>query len=85
LVKGHEGEHISILQARVGIAGFYYGNSTGIFGLITEEAVKRFQQAYKLNVDGVVGSATLAKLPPLNPDGEQTSKKAINPDSFEFR
>jgi murein L,D-transpeptidase YcbB/YkuD len=85
LVKGHEGEHISILQARVRIAGFYDGNSTGIFGLITEEAVQRFQQADKLNVDGVVGSATLAKLPALNLDGEQTSKKAIHPDSVEFR
>ncbi|WP_413175272.1 peptidoglycan-binding domain-containing protein [Anabaena azotica] len=82
LVKGDEGEDVSILQARLRIAGFYYGNPTGIFGPITEEAVKRFQQAYKLNVDGVVGSATLAKLPPLDPDGEQTSKKGINPDQL---
>jgi peptidoglycan hydrolase-like protein with peptidoglycan-binding domain len=55
----------------------YYGNCTCIFGPITEEAIKRFQQAYKLNIDGVVRSATLAKLPPLNPDGEQTSKKQL--------
>ncbi|MBK1986638.1 peptidoglycan-binding protein [Sphaerospermopsis aphanizomenoides BCCUSP55] len=82
LVKGDEGEDVSVLQVRLRVAGFYYGNPTGIFGPITEEAVKRFQQAYKLNVDGVVGAGTLAKLPPLESDGEQTAKKATNPDQL---
>lgn len=66
LQRGDEGESIRILQERLRIAGYYYGNSTGVFGPLTEEAVKRFQEAYKLDVDGIVGPATLAKLPPLN-------------------
>ena len=36
--------------------------SDGIFGLITEEAVKDFQIAHLLKVDGIVGLATWRKL-----------------------
>ncbi|MBF2015060.1 MAG: peptidoglycan-binding protein [Rivularia sp. T60_A2020_040] len=65
LVKGDEGEAIKALQERLRVSGFYYGNSTGIFGPITEDAVKRFQRAYGLDVDGIVGAETLTKLPPI--------------------
>ncbi len=83
LKKGDEGEDVKSLQERLRTAGFYYGNATSIFGPITEEAVKRFQTAYKLKVDGVVGAATLAKLPPVavgNP--ENSPKKVVNRDKF---
>ncbi|RCJ30964.1 cell wall-binding protein [Nostoc minutum NIES-26] len=63
LAKGDEGEDVRVLQEQLRIAGFYYGNTTGIFGPITEEAVKRFQDAYKLDVDGIVGPATKRRLP----------------------
>ncbi|MEA5551569.1 peptidoglycan-binding protein [Anabaena cylindrica UHCC 0172] len=83
LTKGDEGEDVIILQERLRMAGFYYGNATGIFGPITEEGVKRFQQAYKLKVDGVVGAATLAKLTPIDTaSAEATSKKAVNRDQL---
>ncbi len=62
--KGDEGEQVRLLQERLRVAGYYYGNSTGIFGPITEDAVKRFQQAYNLEADGLVGPATLRRLPP---------------------
>jgi peptidoglycan hydrolase-like protein with peptidoglycan-binding domain len=63
LQKGDEGEEVRVLQERLRIAGFFTGNSTGIYGPITEDAVKRFQETYNLASDGVVGPATLAKLP----------------------
>ncbi|OCQ98925.1 cell wall-binding protein [Nostoc sp. MBR 210] len=63
LMKGDEGEQVRVLQEKLRVAGYYYGNATGIFGPITEESVKRFQEAYKLNVDGIVGPATISKLP----------------------
>ncbi|MBW4625202.1 MAG: peptidoglycan-binding protein [Brasilonema octagenarum HA4186-MV1] len=66
LQKGDEGEDVRVLQERLRIAGFYTGNATKVFGPITEEAVKRFQQAYNLAPDGVVGSETQAKLPTLS-------------------
>ncbi|MFN6536700.1 MAG: peptidoglycan-binding protein [Nostoc sp. EkiNYC01] len=83
LMKGDEGENIRVLQERLRVAGFYYGNATGIFGPITEEAVKRFQDSYNLSVDGVVGPATLAKLPPVGVgDGEEAPKKVANRDKL---
>jgi peptidoglycan hydrolase-like protein with peptidoglycan-binding domain len=83
LQKGDEGKAVKILQERLRVAGYYYGKSTGIFGPITEESVKRFQQAYNLRVDGIVGSATLRKLPPLGVGyGEQTPKAAKNRDNL---
>ena len=39
-----------------------YTNPDGIFGSYLEEVVKQFQTAYKLDVDGVVGPKTWAKL-----------------------
>lgn len=37
----------------------------GIFGILTEEAVKEFQALHSLTPDGIVGPATLAKLIPF--------------------
>ena len=75
LGKGDEGEAVKALQERLRVAGFYYGNSTGIYGPITEDAVKRFQRAYGLDVDGVVGAETLTKLPPMGVGfGEEAPK-----------
>ncbi len=68
LQKGDESERVSHLQAQLRVAGFYYGNPTGIFGPITEESVKRFQKAYKLHPDGIAGATTMAKLSALNGD-----------------
>lgn len=64
LKRGDEGEVVRVLQEQLRVAGYYYGNATGIFGPITEESVKRFQKAYNLGVDGVVGPNTRQKLPP---------------------
>ncbi|WP_242037986.1 peptidoglycan-binding protein [Tolypothrix sp. FACHB-123] len=77
LVKGDEGESVRVLQERLQVAGFYYGNPTGIFGPITEEAVKRFQTAYNLDADGVVGPATMRKLPPLGVGHGEDAPKAV--------
>ncbi|MEH2412142.1 peptidoglycan-binding domain-containing protein [Nostoc sp.] len=83
LAKGDEGEDVRVLQERLRIAGFYYGNATGIFGPITEESVKRFQDSYKLSVDGIVGRATLGKLPGVGiGDGEDAPKKIVNRDKL---
>ncbi|MBD2500777.1 peptidoglycan-binding protein [Anabaena azotica] len=82
LVKGDEGEDVRSLQQRLRVAGFYYGNATGIFGPITEEAVKRFQTAYKLDADGIVGPATLSKLPPEGIGGENPPQRTTAKDTL---
>ncbi|MBD2437910.1 peptidoglycan-binding protein [Nostoc sp. FACHB-110] len=84
LMKGDEGEDVRVLQEKLRVAGYYYGNATGIFGPITEESVKRFQDAYNLNVDGIVGPATLSKLPQSGVGyGEDSpAKKAADRDNL---
>lgn len=49
----------------------------GIFGSITEEAVKSFQEANGLKSDGVVGPATMAKLL-MNRSTLKKSRRKIN-------
>jgi peptidoglycan hydrolase-like protein with peptidoglycan-binding domain len=83
LGKGDEGDEVRVLQERLRLAGYYYGNSTGIFGPITEDSVKRFQQAYKLEADGLVGPATLRRLPPANIGfGEDTPRRPTEGDKL---
>jgi peptidoglycan hydrolase-like protein with peptidoglycan-binding domain len=84
LAKGDEGEEVRVLQERLRVAGYYYGSSTGIFGSITQEAVKRFQQAYKLDADGVVGPETQRRLPASGIGyGEDTPKRS-NDDKLQI-
>jgi N-acetylmuramoyl-L-alanine amidase len=49
----------------------------GIFGKITEEAVRAFQSENGLKVDGIVGPATLAKLGIAVAAGLKKSKRTI--------
>ncbi|MBD0304628.1 MAG: peptidoglycan-binding protein [Tolypothrix sp. T3-bin4] len=84
LAKGDEGEEVRALQERLRVAGYYYGNSTGIFGSITEEAVKRFQQAYKLDADGVVGPATQRRLPATGIGYGEDTLKRNNDDKLQI-
>ena len=52
------GDDIKSMQDRLSELGFFEGNSTGYFGNVTLNAVKRFQDANGLSVDGIVGKNT---------------------------
>lgn len=56
LRKGSRGQDVRILQKKLALA------QDGIFGPVTEEAVKEFQRERKLTVDGIVGLKTWAAL-----------------------
>ena len=58
LVRGATGSKVKTLQARLDIKGYDPGAIDGIFGSRTMAAVKDFQEAYGLRVDGVVDEAT---------------------------
>lgn len=60
--KNMTGADVEVLQAVLKARGFLTTNPDGIFGSYLEEVVKQFQVAYKLDVDGVVGQKTWAKL-----------------------
>lgn len=54
--KGSRGEEVKTLQRKLNLY------PDGIFGKLTEEAVKEFQKVHKLTADGIVGAKTWAAL-----------------------
>lgn len=58
LRKGSKGEQVKTLQRLLNAMGYSCGSVDGIFGSRTLIAVKEFQKANKLIVDGVVGRNT---------------------------
>ncbi|KUO74700.1 MAG: hypothetical protein APF77_03685 [Clostridia bacterium BRH_c25] len=62
LKNGSRGEGVKKLQTELKKKGYFTAGVTGYFGSLTEAAVKRFQAASKLAVDGVVGANTTKAL-----------------------
>lgn len=62
LTQGSVGIDVKELQSNLKSLGFYLGRIDGEFGPVTASAVKAFQQKYGLQVDGVAGSMTQAKI-----------------------
>jgi peptidoglycan hydrolase-like protein with peptidoglycan-binding domain len=62
LKKGSKGDAVKALQTKLSKLGYKVGTIDGIFGSGTEAAVKAFQKAKNLTVDGIAGAATLSAL-----------------------
>lgn len=71
LTKGSRGELVKRLQAALNLV------QDGIFGAITEEAVKAFQKTHGLVPDGIVGEKTWAIIVP-NESSLHVSRRTIN-------
>ena len=56
------GAQVTELQNQLAALGFYSGAATGSFDKATETAVKKFQSAHSLTVDGIVGKKTMQLL-----------------------
>lgn len=69
LKKGSKGNDVKTVQRALHL------QEDGIFGPLTEEAVKEFQKANGLKVDGVVGDVTWNR---ITSSGLQKSKRSIN-------
>lgn len=59
LRRGSQGEKVLALQKRLHELGYFSGAQDGIYGLLTERAVKLFQSEHGLAVDGIAGPKTL--------------------------
>ena len=57
----------------------YYSEITGSFGSLTKQAVRKFQDANKLTVDGVAGPATINKLHWLSSGSADSAPAAARP------
>lgn len=62
LKRGHKGEDVKALQILLNGRDCNCGSPDGIFGENTEAAVRKYQKAKKLTVDGIAGPATLSSL-----------------------
>ena len=62
LERGDSGAKVTDLQKRLNALGYDAGKADGDFGPNTEKAVKAFQKAAKLSVDGIAGPNTLKAL-----------------------
>ena len=62
LRNGSRGSAVTALQEMLNGLGFESGKADGIYGPKTEAAVKRFQEANSLTVDGIAGEQTLTTL-----------------------
>ena len=62
LCYGSRGEAVRELQEALIFLGYLNGEADGIFGAQTEKAVKAFQKAKKLTVDGLAGKVTRSLL-----------------------
>ena len=62
--KGSKGEMVKQIQKMLASCGYSAGIVDGVFGNLTEEAVKAFQKEKGLVADGIVGVKTLALLIP---------------------
>lgn len=58
LRRGSRGSDVTNLQTALNALGYDCGTADGIFGAKTEAAVRNFQQANGLVVDGIAGKAT---------------------------
>lgn len=59
---GDKGDDVRAVQTALTFLGYSPGNVDGIFGQLTDEAVRRFQSDHGIAVDGIVGPDTIAAL-----------------------
>ena len=69
--NGSSGETVRSLQAQLKRMNYYTGSVDGVFGNQTEAAVRAFQQASQLPIDGKVGTQELAALESQSPVASQ--------------
>ncbi|MFP5502714.1 MAG: peptidoglycan-binding protein [Candidatus Sericytochromatia bacterium] len=85
LRRGSRGAQVRSLQEKLKAAGHNPGGVDGVFGPNTEAAVRRFQQAKGLTVDGIAGPQTMGALSAGRPSGApgvQTLQRELKQAGF---
>ncbi|MEC2071323.1 C40 family peptidase [Alkalihalophilus marmarensis] len=81
LRQGARSAEVTRLQDRLRQLGYFNSNSTGYYGTVTTESVRRFQAVNKLQVDGVAGPQTLSRLHGSNAAAASTASETVSASS----
>ena len=57
---GMRGRDVALLQEQLSRLGYYTGETDGVFGILTKDAVRDLQKAHRLRVDGIAGNEVFA-------------------------
>jgi N-acetylmuramoyl-L-alanine amidase len=76
--RGAVGDDVIELQSRLQYVGYYNGKISGVFDWGTYWALRNFQQAFGLPVDGLAGGTTKDRLLKVSSYNEQYIKSKVN-------
>lgn len=76
--RGATGDDVIELQSRLQYIGYYNGKINGVFDWGTYWALRNFQQAYGMPVDGLAGKTTKEKLLKVSSYNAQYIKSKVN-------
>ena len=79
LRKGDAGDAVRLMQEALVNLGYLSGKSDGVYGDATVQAVRAFQKANGLKVDGTAGNETLRKLYSLEAQAAPTATPTVKP------
>ena len=73
----HRGDDVSALQRKLNSLGFDAGKEDGLFGPLTAQAVREFQQNVGEEPDGIVGVETISTLERMRPTGSGPGRAVV--------
>jgi len=76
--KGATGDDVVELQARMQYNGYYDGTIDGVFGWQTYWSVKKFQENFELEVDGLVGTEMKSMLEKATEYDKEFVRRMLN-------
>lgn len=76
MIPGMKGDNVTDLQKQLSKLGYYDGPVTGLYGQMTQQAVKYFQQLNGLSQDGICGKGTYNAIFAKNAKTEKEARRA---------
>lgn len=81
---GSSGNEVKQIQQKLKEWGYYKGNVDGVYGSQTQQAVKKFQKANGLKVDGIAGEKTLAAIGISSSSGSSSNSGQTSSNSSDL-